>query len=484
MSNRWRVKAVADLLPDAEHAGGLRRSLGPFQLMALGIGAIVGSGIFATVGDAAAGSADHLGAGPAVTLSFVLTAIACGFAALCYAEFAAMVPIAGSAYTYAYATFGELVAWIIGWDLLIEYGVGNVAVAISWSEYFQNLLRSMGVNVPAWLGTDFRSASDSVRVAAPLVLGIPMIFNLPAFGIVMLITWLLARGVKESVGFNSVVVVLKLGLLAVVVFIGAFHLSPSNWTPFAPHGAAGISQAAARIFFAYIGFDAISTASEETKNPQRDMPLAMLGSLAVCTVIYVAVALVLTGMVPYGQLGTADPMASAFEAVGMPKVAAFISVGAVVALTSVLVVFQMGQTRIFMSMSRDGLLPAWCGRLHPVHRTPNLITWVTGLVVALFAGVANIGEITDLTNIGTLFAFVLVAIGIVVMRRTQPNLRRAFRAPWVPLVPILAVLSCGYLMMQLPKLTWIRFVVWLAVGLVLYFCYGKRRSHLSPTHVG
>lgn len=483
MSNRWRVKPVAELTPDGDNASGLRRSLGPWQLMALGIGAIVGSGIFATVGDAAAGALGRPGAGPAITISFALTAVACAFAALCYAEFASMVPISGSAYTYAYATFGELVAWIIGWDLLIEYAVGNVAVAISWSGYFQALLGSFGVHFPTWLGTDFRSASPEILAGAPALLGVHFVFNFPAFLVVMLVTWLLAYGIKESVGFNSSMVVLKLAILALVMGVGAFHVQPSNWHPFAPNGWSGISHAAALIFFAYIGFDAVSTAAEETKDPQRNMPLGMLGSLAICTVIYIAVAAVLTGMVPYDKLGTAEPLATAFTELGMPKLAALISVGAVVATTSVLVVFQMGQTRIFMSMARDGLLPEWCGRLHPTRRTPALITWVTGFAVAVCAGFANLNEIVELTNIGTLFAFVLVAIGIVIMRRTQPSLPRKFRTPLVPLVPGLAVLTCGYLMSQLPGVTWTRFVIWLAVGLVFYYSYGKHNSRLAPAKI-
>lgn len=478
MSNRWRIKPVAELTPDGESFG-LKRSLGPWQLMALGIGAIVGSGIFATVGEAAAGAVGRPGAGPAIVISFVLTAVACAFAALCYAEFASMVPIAGSAYTYAYATLGELVAWIIGWDLLVEYAVGNVAVAISWSGYFQALLGSFGIHVPAWLGTDFRSASAEVTAAAPHLFGMPFVFNLPAFLIVMLVTWVLVRGIRESVGFNTSMVVLKVGILALVTAVGAFHVQTSNWHPFAPNGWSGVSHAAALIFFSYIGFDAISTAAEETKNPQRDMPIGMLGSLAICTVIYVAVALVLTGIVPYAKLAGAEPMADAFIELGMPKFAALISIGAVIATTSVLVVFQLGQTRIFLSMARDGLLPKWCGELHPVYRTPHLTTWATGLFVAVVAGVANISEITELTNIGTLFAFVLVAVGIMIMRRTNPNLPRAFRTPWVPFVPLAAIFTCGYLMLQLPRTTWIRFVVWLAVGMIIYYAYSRKRSRLG-----
>ena len=502
MSTLFRVKPLARLLDEMEHGSQrLKRSLGPVQLTSLGIGAIIGAGIFSTVGTAAAGGADHLGAGPALVVSFVLTALACGFAALCYAEFAAMVPVAGSAYTYAYATLGELVAWIIGWDLIIEYAVGNVAVAISWSAYFQELLAGLGMHVPAWLGTDFRTAAqgaaelakaggnlDALSGAmlegalamqtAPHVAGIPIIFNLPAFLIVMLVTWVLVRGVSESAWFNSAMVVLKLAIIAFFLAVGAFYVKPEHWTPFAPNGWQGISSAAAIIFFAYIGFDAVSTAAEETINPQRDMPIGIMASLVVCTVIYIAVALVLTGLLPYTQLNTAEPLATAFSAQGMNWTAGIISLGAVIATTSVLVVFQLGQPRIFFTMARDGLLPPWAARVHPKYQTPHITTILTGLAVGLVAGIANIGEIVELTNIGTLFAFVLVAVGILILRKTNPDQPRPFRTPWVPAVPLLAIASCLFLMLQLPWVTWVRFVVWLAVGMIFYFAYGIRHSRL------
>lgn len=502
MATPFRVKPLDRLVDEMEHGSQrLKRSLGRWQLTSLGIGAIIGAGIFSTVGTAAAGAADHLGAGPALVVSFVLTAMACGFAALCYAEFASMVPVAGSAYTYAYATLGEFVAWIIGWDLIIEYAVGNVAVAISWSAYFQELLAGLGLHVPAWLGTDYRTAAQSVDAlaavggrmdaltvpmreaalawqTAPHVAGIPVIFNLPAFLIVMLVTWVLVRGVSESAWFNSAMVVLKLAIIGFFLVVGAFYVKPEHWTPFAPNGWTGISSAAAIIFFAYIGFDAVSTAAEETKNPQRDMPFGIIASLVVCTIIYILVALVLTGLLPYTQLNTAEPLATAFSALGMNWTAGIISLGAVIATTSVLVVFQLGQPRIFFTMARDGLLPAWAAKVHPRYRTPHVTTILTGLAVGLVAGVANIGEIVELTNIGTLFAFVLVAIGILVLRHTNPGHPRPFRTPLVPLVPLLAIVSCGYLMFQLPLVTWVRFAVWLAVGLVFYFLYGYRHSRL------
>jgi APA family basic amino acid/polyamine antiporter len=506
MSQLFRVKPIARLNRDTEDPSHqLKRTLGPVQLTSLGIGAVIGAGLFSTVGTAAAGGADHLGAGPALIISFVLTAIACGFAALCYAEFAAMVPVSGSAYTYAYSTLGELIAWIIGWDLIIEYAIGNVAVAISWSGYFQELLRGFGLHVPSWLGIDYRSALQSVGMVkdaeaqgaaavaalsgsvvqgaralseAPHIFGVPIVINLPALLIVALVTWVLVRGVAESAWFNSAMVALKLVIVAFFLLVGAFYVKPENWVPFAPNGFAGISSAAAIIFFAYIGFDAVSTCAEETKNPQRDMPIGIIASLIICTVIYIAVALVLTGMLPYKQLDTAEPLATAFSGLGMHWTAGVISLGAVFATTSVLVVFQLGQPRIFFSMARDGLLPPWAARVHPKYRTPHITTILTGVFVAGFAAVANIDEIVQLTNIGTLFAFVLVALGIIILRRTNPNQPRPFRTPLVPLVPLLAIASCSYLMFELPWVTWERFVLWLLAGLVIYMFYGIRHSTL------
>ncbi len=497
-------KSLNAILASAEEPHvALKRSLGPLQLTMLGIGAVIGAGIFSTVGTAAAGGGEHPGAGPALILSFVLTAITCGFAALCYAEFASMVPISGSAYTYSYATLGELVGWIIGWDLIIEYAVGNVAVAISWSGYFQELLHAVGVNFPDWLGTDYRSAAQAVRQVAeakaagtdlaslgmdvvrsaqaladaPRIFGVPLVFNLPAFLIVMLVTWVLVIGIRESAWFNTSMVALKLVIIVFFVGLGAFYIKPANWHPFAPNGFKGISAAAAIIFFAYIGFDAVSTAAEETRNPKRDMPIAIIASLIICTVIYMAVAVVLTGMLPWNQLGTAEPLATAFSGLGMRWPALIISLGAVFATTSVLVVFQLGQPRIFFSMARDGLLPQWAAKVHPRHRTPHITTWITGIVVAFFSAIANINEVVELTNIGTLFAFVLVCIGVILLRYREPERERPFRVPLGPwLIPILGALSCVFLMVYLPPASWWRFVGWLVLGMSVYFSYGYSHS--------
>jgi basic amino acid/polyamine antiporter, APA family len=474
--------------------GGLKRTLGPFQLTCLGIGAIVGAGIFSTVGAAAAGTPDVPGAGPALIVSFAVVAVVCAFAALCYAELTAMVPVSGSAYTYAYATLGELAAWVIGWDLILEYAVGNVAVGISWSGYFQQLLAGLGVDWPAWLGVDWRSAAQAGRKlaaaqaagldastleaavrqaatawqSAPRLGGLRVIFNLPAFVVVMGVTWVLAVGIRESARFNTAMVVVKMIFLLFFLAAGAFYVRPENWTPFAPNGLAGITSAAAIIFFAYIGFDAISTAAEETINPQRTLPLAILASLVICTVIYIAVAAVLTGMAPWRELGTAEPLATAFAARGLNWTAGLISVGALLATTSVLLVFQLGQVRIFFSMARDGLLPAWAARVHPRYRTPYLNTWLAGLAVAVFAACSNINEVVELCNIGTLFAFVVVALGIIILRRTHADWPRPFRVPLFPWVPLAAILTSFYLMLQLPRITWVRFVLWLGVGLIIY----------------
>jgi APA family basic amino acid/polyamine antiporter len=500
----FRTKSLNAILASVENPESqLKRSLGAFQLTLLGVGAIIGAGIFSTVGTAAAGGAEHPGAGPAIVVSFILTAITCGFAALCYAEFASMVPVSGSAYTYAYATLGELVGWIIGWDLIIEYAVGNVAVAISWSGYFQELLRNVGIQFPDWLCTDYRSAAQAAQqiaetrakggsvealgaavaqaahalATAPQLFGLHIVFNLPAFLIVMLITVVLIVGIRESAWFNSAMVLLKLAIIAFFIIMGFFYVKTANWHPFAPNGYRGVFTAAAIIFFAYIGFDAVSTAAEETKNPKRDMPIAIISSLIACTVIYILVALVLTGMLPWRQLDTAEPLATAFSALGMKWPTIIISLGAVFATTSVLLVFQLGQPRIFFSMARDGLLPQWAAKVHPKYRTPYVTTWLTGIVVAVFASVANINEVVELTNIGTLFAFVLVCVGITILRYKDPGRERPFRVPlgaW--LIPMLGAACCIFLMFYLPPTSWWRFIGWLVLGMSIYFSYGYTHS--------
>jgi APA family basic amino acid/polyamine antiporter len=507
MSRLFLRKSVQDCENDIIERGGLKRSLGKWHLTALGVGATIGAGIFATTGTAIVGDPLRPGAGPAIVLSFLLTALTCGFAALCYAEFAAMVPISGSAYTYAYASLGELVAWIIGWDLIIEYAVGNIGVAIGWSGYFRELLSHFGLSVPAWLATDYRSAqmaADAVAggatdatsqylasalTSAPHVLGFPVVANLPAFLIVAAITVVLVIGIRESANSNNAMVLLKIGIILFFCAVGSTLIRPENWTNpatggFAPNGFAGISAGAAIIFFSYIGFDATSTAAEEARDPARDMPFGIIMSLVVCTVLYVVLAVVMTGLAPWKQLGTPEPMITALAlAQGSPKLIAvsrlIVSLGAVIAMSSVLLVFQLGQPRIFMSMSRDGLLPPFLARVHPRFKTPYIGTIITGLFVATFAAFANIAEVVDLTNIGTLFAFVLVSAGVIVLRKQEPDRLRPFRAPWVPVTPIISIVTCLYLMLQLPRLTWIRFGVWLLLGLVIYFMYGVRNSRLA-----
>jgi APA family basic amino acid/polyamine antiporter len=475
-----RRKPLAALQEEGAHST-LRRTLGAWELTALGIGAIIGAGIFATVGTAAAGDPARPGAGPAIVLSFLLTAAVCGLAALCYAELAAFVPISGSAYTYAYVGLGELVAWIIGWDLIIEYAVGNVAVAISWSGYFCELLRGLGLEVPRWLATDLRTAlaSPEILAQAPHVFGLPIIFNLPAAGIVLLLTWVLVYGIRESSRLNMLMVLVKLMVLAFFVVVGAFYVEPANWKPFMPNGWHGVWSGAAIVFFAYIGFDAVSTAAEETRDPGRNMPRGIIGSLAISTAVYIAVAVVVTGMVPWFDLHTAEPLAIAMTRHSLGWAAGIVAVGSVAANTAVLLVFQLGQPRIFYSMSRDGLLPQVFSRVHPKHRTPHVATIITGLAVAAFAGFANIEEMVDLTNIGTLFAFAIVSAGVIFLRKTEPDARRPFRVPFVPVVPLLAMAACLFLAAGLPAITWVRFAAWLAVGLMIYFAYGRRHSALS-----
>jgi APA family basic amino acid/polyamine antiporter len=492
MSQLFQRKAIADLLPDdGDSPHTLRRTLGAGDLIMLAIGAVIGAGIFSSIGTAAAGEVlasgevVRYGAGPALVLSFVLLGLVCGLAALCYAELAAMIPQAGSAYAYSYATLGELIAWIIGWDLILEYAVGNIAVAIAWGGYFNSLISGIGIHLPDYLTHGYRTALlspdpavNALLQTAPRIAGFPVLLNVPAFTIVMLITWLLYIGVKESIRANNIMVVVKLLVLGLFVVAGGMYINPDNYTPFAPNGWRGIHQGAAIVFFAYIGFDAISTAAEETRDPQRNMPIGILGGLAICTVIYVVVGIVATGIVPYTQLRAADPLAQALELAGLPTVSAIVAFGAVVSITAVLLVFQYGQPRIFFAMARDGLLPAWAARIHPKYRTPHVTTLVTGIAVAVGALFLDENEIYDLTNIGTLSAFAIVCIGVLVLRYTDPDRPRPFRVPALPLVAIGGAAACLYTMLGLPPQAWERFAIWLAAGLALYFVYGFRHSRL------
>jgi basic amino acid/polyamine antiporter, APA family len=492
----------------------MKRSLSAFDLTCLGIGAIIGSGIFALTGTAAAGeraAADFLhtpvinflqawvmhtpldmgraGAGPAVVFSFVIAGIACAFAALCYAELASMIPVSGSAYTYSYATLGEIVAWIIGWDLILEYAVGNMAVAVGWSGYFIKLCGSLfGVKFPLWAVSDYGSAADIIAkggdtlknfssTTLPVIAGHSIALNLPAFVIVAFVTVLLVYGIRESAKTNTIIVIIKVAVVVFFIAFGAFLVHPTNWHPFMPTGFGGVMTGAAIVFFAFIGFDAVSTTAEEAKNPQRDMPIGMIASLIICTVLYILMSGVLTGIKKYTiYLGDSAAVATAFE--GKPWAQALVSAGALAGMTSVLLVFQLGQPRIFMAMARDGLLPGYFARIHPRFRTPHITTIWTGIFVGGIAMVTDIGELADLTNIGTLFAFILVCIGVVVLRRTAPQRHRPFRVPFVPLFPILGVVFCIALMCSLPVITWRRFFVWLALGLLIYFFYSVRHSKL------
>ncbi|MEO7316401.1 MAG: amino acid permease [Ginsengibacter sp.] len=563
----FRKKSITSILADAQtglsdatHSGsGLKKILKLRDLVAMGIAAIVGAGIFSTIGNAAF----HGGAG--VSLLFVITGVTCGFSALCYAEFASRIPVSGSAYTYAYASFGELVAWIIGWDLLMEYAIGNIAVAISWSQYFVNLMEGIHIHIPAALTTDYFSASSGFKEAsaelangavltdlarplqvayeawsfAPQIGGFRIIADLPALGIVFLITWLVYVGISETRRATNMMVILKIAILLVVIMVGAFYVAPANWSPFLPNGFEGMMKGVSAVFFAYIGFDAISTTAEECENPQRDLPRGMIYSLIICTVLYIIIALVLTGMVSYQKLQVGDPLAFVFQQVGLHKISYVISFSAVIATASVLLVFQMGQPRIWMSMSRDGLLPKAFSRIHPKYKTPYFATIVTGIFVAVPALFMNLTEVTDLTSIGTLFAFVLVCGGVLLLpAREKTDVKPKFQIPYISsrfivpvlflvgvyffwsnfiglfdftegwevfrdklpfflfvllaisltiasfvnklsLIPVLGLASCFYLMTELGYTNWMRFLIWLAIGLVIYFLYSRQHSNLG-----
>jgi APA family basic amino acid/polyamine antiporter len=459
LGRRKFLEHILEELDIEEHR--LNRSLTATDLTILGIGAIIGVGIFVLTGAAAAKYA-----GPGVILSFVISGAACAFTALCYAELASSIPVSGSAYNYAYATMGEMIAWVIGWDLILEYIVACIAVSIGWSGYFVNILKAVGINIPAWC-----SAAPGTVPGA--------IINLPAVLIVLLLTMLLVIGIKESARFTGLMVLVKAVTILVFILVGISRVSPANWHPFLPFGLKGVVAGAAIVFFAYIGFDAVSTAAEETRDPQRNMPIGILLSLAICTLLYIVVAAILTGMVPYTQLNTPAPVAHALVLTGFRWGSALVSAGAVAGITSVLVVMLMGQPRIFFSMSRDGLIWPWISRVHPRFRTPYISQILTGVFVAGFAGFIDIGTAAELCNIGTLFAFSIVCGGVVVLRRTHPELRRSFRCPLVPWIPLAGIFFCAWLMLSLPTITWFRFVGWLFVGLIIYFSYGIHNSRLN-----
>lgn len=556
--NLFRKKNVQQVMTDAKmHPGdeelfSLKKSLTVRDLAALGIAAVVGAGIFSTIGKAA------YDGGPGIIFLFIFVAIACGFSALCYAEFASMVPVSGSAYTYAYVAFGEIIAWIIGWDLLMEYAIGNIVVAISWSDYFTHLLSGIGINIPAYLATDYWTAqargSEAAILAwntAPMIGQLRLICDIPAFLIVLVITYITYRGIKESKQSANLMVLLKLIVILMVIGIGAFYVSPANWNDFFPNGATGVLKGISAVFFAYIGFDAISTTAEECENPQRDLPRGMIYALIICTVLYVLVALVLTGMVPYYELNVGEPLAYVFSKVGLNWVAGVIAISAVIATASVLLVFQIGQPRIWMSMSRDGLLPKVFSTIHPKYGTPSFSTILTGIIVAIPALIANIDFMVDLTSIGTLFAFALVAAGILYLESKPDRPTASFRVPFISskiiypitffavmilwiynnydsflvylgffepteeikhpfrhalphygflllclylvyfsiakrtsLIPLLGLLSCGYLLSESGATNWERFFIWLVVGLIAYFLYSYGHSKLNKQPKG
>ena len=460
----FRTKNLDDMIAHSKKPGGLAKVLGPFDLVLMGIGAIVGTGIFVLTGTGA------LTAGPALSLSFVVAAVACCFAALCYAEFASTVPVAGSIYTYSYATLGELAAWMIGWDLLLEYGLAAAAVSVGWSGYFQSLLAGFGIALPAALS------------AAPGALpGVTTFINLPALVIMLLLTAMLGWGVRESARLNNIMVAIKVGVVLLFIIFGARHVQPANWQPYMPFGYHGMLSAAALVFFAFIGFDAVTSAAEEVKKPSRDLPIGIIGFLAVCAVLYVVVSAIMTGIVPYQKfLGVDHPVSLALQYAGENWIAGFVDLGAILGMTTVILVMAFGQTRIIFAMSRDGLLPKRLSTVHPRFHTPFFATWLVGIVFGLIAAVIPLNILAELINIGTLAAFTMVSIAVVVLRKKRPDLPRAFRCPGVPYVPALAVILCVGLMTFLSWVTWVAFTIWLVIGLVIYFGYARRRSLLHP----
>jgi APA family basic amino acid/polyamine antiporter len=509
-STLFRKKSIDQLIADSEQPERrLSKTLGPLSLTSLGIGAVIGSGIFTVVGTAIAGQKmefssilnapllEYLiyqsptygrpGAGPAIALSFVLVAIACAFAALCYAELASMIPIAGSAYTYTYATMGELVAWIIGWDLILEYAVSNMAVSVGFAAHVVDLLDWFGIKPdyrwisPAYLPGGLRDLQGNVIYEPGWHFG----FNWPAFLVVMVLTIILVRGIKESAETNNVMVVMKVGAILTFVTFAARMVQPEHWSPFFPNGWPGVLTGGSIIFFTYIGFDSVSTAAEEARNPQRDLPIGIIATLLICTLLYVAVVVVLTGLVPWETLrDDAAPVVNSLKRLNQNHVRLVVLIGALVGMISSLLVYQLGQARVWFAMSRDGLLPRVFSRVHPKFRTPDFSTWVAGFLVGIPAGLFDIGTFADLSNIGTLFAFTLVAVGMLILRYRDPDRPRGFRAPGGPLAPIMTILTCVLLMAGLPIMNWIRFFIWLGIGLVIYFAYSRKRSALNAAPPG
>jgi basic amino acid/polyamine antiporter, APA family len=493
MSQLFRTKSIDALIASSEEPDkALKKSLGVWSLIALGIGAVIGSGIFTVTGTAAAGEhflgksilkapvldlllsggnaatlTGRAGAGPAISVSFVLVAIACGFAAICYAELASMIPIAGSAYTYSYATLGEIFAWIIGWDLILEYAFSNMSVAVGFSAYFNDILDNLfGFHLPKELSQPI--FEEGQRTGAW--------FNLPAFLVLMLLSYILVRGVRESAETNNVMVLVKLVAILFFVFGAAKAVNTGNWHPFMPNGYSGVLTGGAIVFFTYIGFDSVSTAAEECHRPQRDMPIGIFATLAICAILYGSVALVLTGIAHWDTLNNDAPVANALKAIGMNRLRLIVTAGALVGMLSSLLVFQYGQARVWFAMSRDRLLPDVFSRIHPKFKTPHISTWVAGILVGIPSGVFDVSWFSDLSNIGTLFAFILVSAGVIVLRKKQPERKRGFRVPWVPLLPGISIVCCLVLMLSLPLETWIRFFVWLVIGLFIYFFYGQKRT--------
>jgi basic amino acid/polyamine antiporter, APA family len=458
----FRKKNVGDMVAETQKKeGSLQKVLGAMDLTALGIGCIIGTGIFVLTGIVAA---EH--AGPALILSFIISGFTCIFAALCYSELASSIPVSGSAYTYSYVAFGELIAWIIGWALVLEYGLAASAVASGWSGYFQGLFNGLGIHLPTAITSAYNPEKGTF-------------IDIPAICIVMLITYLLSCGMQKSARINNIMVIVKIVIVLLFIVVGVWYVKPSNWTPFMPFGFSGVATGAATVFFAYLGFDSVASAAEEVKNPQRNMPIGIIASLVICTGLYIIVSLILTGIVPFTQLDVKDPVAFALRYIHQDGAAGLVSIGAITGMTTVLLVLIYAQSRLFFAMSRDGLMPKGMSKVDSIKKTPIANTWVTGTIVAIFGGLIPLDKLAELVNIGTLFAYIVVAIGVMVMRKTQPELHRPFKVPFVPVIPIIAVLCCGYLILQLPSTTWIGFGVWLIIGLFIYFGYGIKNSNLQ-----